>query len=200
MEGGRYDNAEKQRTIYHKGKAKERLSTARTSGDILVKNSRQGHLKWEQKWWMWASQQATNLDSPSLLLQEKESICLSFIWSRRQWLHLGPDRGLKLNIYTFFPSAEPESDCIPFNARTEKFGRTVDNKGTFQTFIYKATGAKGNKNLGASFFLLLYIWKAFNKENKCLSKTKMSLSGNYSVLHQSCQRCFRKATTFFQLC
>lgn len=49
VEGGRYEDAEKQRTIYHKGKAKERLSTARTSGDILVKNSRQGHLKWERK-------------------------------------------------------------------------------------------------------------------------------------------------------
>lgn len=49
VEGRRYDEAQKQRTIYHKGKAKERLSTAGTSGDILVKNSRQGHLKWEQK-------------------------------------------------------------------------------------------------------------------------------------------------------
>lgn len=106
---------------------------------------------------MWPSQQATNLDRPSLLLQEKESICLSFIWSRRQWLHLGPDRGLKLNIYTFFPSAEPESDCIPFNAKTEKFVRTVDNKGSFQTFICKATGAKGNKNLGFFFPIAVHL-------------------------------------------
>lgn len=35
--------------IYHKGKAKKCLRTKSTSGDISVKNSRQGQLKWEQK-------------------------------------------------------------------------------------------------------------------------------------------------------
>lgn len=67
----RRECGETETTIYHTGKAKERLSTERTSEDISVKNSRQGQLKRGQKWWMWFSRKATNLDGPSLLLQEK---------------------------------------------------------------------------------------------------------------------------------
>lgn len=65
------EGRETETSIYHKGKAEERMSTERTSGDISVKNSRQGQLKWGQKWWMRFSRKATNLVGPSLLLQEK---------------------------------------------------------------------------------------------------------------------------------
>lgn len=131
-------------TIYHKGKSMERLSTARTTGDILVKNSRQGQLNWEQKWWMRYSQQATNLDSPSLLLQEKESICLSFISSWRQWLHLGPNRGLKLNIKALFPLQNLKVTAFHVLSKNKRERvRTGNNKGSFQTSICKATTAKG---------------------------------------------------------
>lgn len=72
---------------------------------------------------MWFSRQATNLGSSSLLLQENLSL-LYLIMERRQWLHLGPDRGFTLNIKARFPSAQPESDSVPFNVSTEKCGRT----------------------------------------------------------------------------
>lgn len=54
----------------------------------------------------------------------RKRICLWLIWSRRRWLHLGPNRGFTLNIKALFPSAQPESDSVPFNFRTEKCGRT----------------------------------------------------------------------------
>lgn len=74
----------------------------------------------------------------------------------------GARQGSQIKHLHFFPSAEPESDCIPFNAKTEKFVRTVDNKGSFQTFICKATGAKGNKNLGVWFFSIAVHLKSIS--------------------------------------
>lgn len=67
----------------------------------------------------------------------RKRICLWFIWSWRQWLHLGPHRGFTFTIKALFPSAQPESDSVPFNVRTEKCGRTGDINVVFKINLHR---------------------------------------------------------------
>lgn len=147
---------ETETTIYHKGKAKERLSTER-SGDVWVKNSRQGQLKWEQKWWMWFSQQATNLDSPSLLLQEKNLSLVYLIMETAA----APGSRQGFHIKALFPSAQSETDSGPFKSMDRKAWKNRRNKCRFQlAFIGTTTKGTNNSDFGFFFFYCYSVLKS----------------------------------------
>lgn len=155
VERGRYEDVEKQKQLYitevrqREGwglKEQVAISQWRIAGKVSWNGSRNDECGSAGKPLIWIGR----------VCFCRKRICLCFIWSWRQWLHLGPDRGFTLNIKALFPSAQPESDSVPFNRRTEKCGRTEEVNVVLQYWFKEEPLPKGGRTLILNFYLYCY--------------------------------------------